>query len=486
MEAAISAVATEIFSRSISFVLNRYKEKTDINEKLDRMQQLLLRIHAVVHEAEGRYITNPIMLKQLKCLVESMYRGYHILDVFRYKPLLGRITNEEVKSPYAELDSFSLVPFKRSRTLSRTTRSFPECVDLQSVVENLEAAIANMNEFVVLLGRCELCRRPYDTYLYTDNFMFGRHVEKQHIINILLEDPEEHGAPVVLPIIGGYRVGKKTLVSHLCKNEHIKSHFSSIMFIHGDSICRIDEEKFRNGRVLAVVEFVTDVDDDDWEKFYSAMRHTAIHGSKVIIISRVQNLARFGTVKTMFLKSLTHEEYIYLFKMLAFGSTDEKDYPQLAAIASQIAILLRGSLITANVVADLLRGNRDLQFWLRILKQFKRMVDNNLSKYGDYPKDMLDNERPIDLTPFNSSWPSSSSLRMMPPRVERYGDSSEQKSDHVSFGDLITGSISIPNNQFVLIAWESRLPPYTKLVADVICYEKHGSSTSPKKRRSIV
>ncbi|CAL4924270.1 unnamed protein product [Urochloa decumbens] len=453
MEAAISAVATEIFSRIISFLMKTYKDKTEIDEKLDRMQQLLLRIHAVVEEAEGRYITNPIMLRQLKCLVESMYRGYHILDVFRYKPFLQRIANEDVKSLSVQWASFSLMPFKRSRTLSGATRSLPESNDLLSALENLEASIANMNEFVVLLGRCDRCRRPYDTYLYTDNFMFGRHVEKQRIINILLQDPEERSTPTVLPIIGGFRVGKKTLVSHVCKNERIKAHFSSIMFINGDSIWRMDEEKLRNGRMLAVVEFVTDVDDDDW---------------------------------TVFLNSFTHEEYKYLFKLLAFGSIDEKDNPHLAAVASELAVLLRGSLITANVIADLLRRNHDFKFWLRMLQRFKGMVvDDNLSMYGEHPKDILDNERPIDLTiTFSSSCPST--LRVMPPRVERDGECSDKKFDHVSFGDLLTGSIAIPNNKFVLVAWESRLPPYTKLVSDVACYDKHESSISPRKRRSII
>ncbi|CAL4916010.1 unnamed protein product [Urochloa decumbens] len=486
MEAAISAVATEIFSRIISFLMKTYKDKTEIDEKLDRMQQLLLRIHAVVEEAEGRYITNHIMLRQLKCLVESMYRGYHILDVFRYKPFLQRIANEDVKSLSVQWASFSLMPFKRSRTLSGATRSLPESNDLLSALENLEASIANMNEFVVLLGRCDRCRRPYDTYLYTDNFMFGRHVEKQRIINILLQDPEERSTPTVLPIIGGFRVGKKTLVSHVCKNERIKAHFSSIMFINGDSIWRMDEEKLRNGRMLAVVEFVTDVDDDDWVKFYSTIRHRAIDGSKVIIISRIENVARFGTVKTVFLNSFTHEEYKYLFKLLAFGSIDEKDNPHLAAVASELAVLLRGSLITANVIADLLRRNHDFKFWLRMLQRFKGMVvDDNLSMYGEHPKDILDNERPIDLTiTFSSSCPST--LRVMPPRVERDGECSDKKFDHVSFGDLLTGSIAIPNNKFVLVAWESRLPPYTKLVSDVACYDKHESSISPRKRRSII
>jgi len=485
MEAAISAVATEICSRMISFLIKRYKDKTEIDEKLDRVQQLLLRIHAVVNEAEGRYITNPIMLRQLKCLVESMYRGYHILDVFRYRPLLERISNEGVKSLLStQWASFSPIPFKRSRTLSRTARNFPESSkDLQSVLENLESAIANMNEFVVLLGACDPCRRPYDMYLYTDNFMFGRHVEKQHIINILLQGSEEYGAPTVLPIIGGCRVGKKTLVSHVCKNERIKAQFSSIMFIDGDNMWRVDEENLRNGRVLAVVEFVTDVDDEDWVKFYSTIRHTAVDGSKVIIISRIQNLARFGTIKTVFLNSLTHEEYRFLFKMLAFGSIDEKDYPQLAAIASQLAVVLGGSLVTVNVIAELLRRNHDFKFWLHILQRFKGTVDNNISMYGDHPKDILEKERPIDITNLNSC---PSSLCLMAPRVQRGDNSSEHKLDHFSFGDLITGSIAVPKNQFVLFVWESRLPPYTKFVADVAYYEKNECSISPRKRRSIV
>ncbi|XP_062205924.1 disease resistance protein RGA2-like [Phragmites australis] len=449
MEAAISAIASEIFSRILSLLSKKYRDHTAMDEKLKRLQQLLLRIHAVVDEADGRYITNPTMLIQLKLLVESMYRGYHMVDIFKYKSLWEKIRHEE------------------------------------GVLQNLEAAIANMTEFVVLLGGCDPCRRPYDTYLYTDNFMFGRHVEKQHIINILLQDRGRHGAPMVLPVIGGCRVGKKTLVSHVCKNDRIQSHFSLILFINGDSIWRImDHEKFRNGRTLVVIEFFTDVDDDDWVKFYSNVTRLAAEGSKVIIISRIQNLARFGTVKAVFLNSLSREEYSYLFKMLAFGSIDENNHPRLASIANELAVVLGGSLITANVIADLLRRKYDAQFWLRILQRFKVMVDNNLLMYGEHPKDILENERPIDITSFISSYHSA--LRLMPPRIEK-DESSERKLAHIAFGDLITGCIAVPNDRFVLVTWESRIPPYTKLVADVECAEEtHECSTSTRKRRSSV
>lgn len=83
-------------------------------------------------------------------------------------------------------------------------RSFSKSNDLQSVPGNLEDAIANLTEFVVLMGARErTCQRLYGTCLYIDNFMFGRHGEKQQIIKTLLNDPGRHGAPTVLPVLGG-------------------------------------------------------------------------------------------------------------------------------------------------------------------------------------------------------------------------------------------------------------------------------------------
>ncbi|TVU26118.1 hypothetical protein EJB05_28652, partial [Eragrostis curvula] len=160
--------------------------------------------------------------------------------------------------------------------------------------------------------------------LYTDNLMFGSHVEKQQIINTLLNDPGAHGTPTVLPVIGGCRV---------------------VLFINGHSISRLENVKFSNERTLAIVEFVTDVDDDNWKKFYSTIERMTAEGSKVIII-----------------------------------------------IANELAKVLGWSLVTVNLVADLLHRNLDRQFWLRIFHRFKRMVDYNLSKYCDHPKDILDKE----------------------------------------------------------------------------------------------
>jgi len=47
-----------------------------------RLEHVLLRIHTIVEEAEGRCITNQGMLLQLKMLMEGMYEGHYVLDRF--------------------------------------------------------------------------------------------------------------------------------------------------------------------------------------------------------------------------------------------------------------------------------------------------------------------------------------------------------------------------------------------------------------------
>jgi hypothetical protein len=69
----------------------RYSEEKHV----ERLQQLLLRAHTVVEEADGRYITNFRMPAQLKMLAEAMYRGYWTLGAFRYRSLQETAMEEE-------------------------------------------------------------------------------------------------------------------------------------------------------------------------------------------------------------------------------------------------------------------------------------------------------------------------------------------------------------------------------------------------------
>ncbi|TVU31383.1 hypothetical protein EJB05_23066, partial [Eragrostis curvula] len=482
MEAAISAIAAELLGRLISFTIQKYTKRSScLDKKLQRLHRLLLRVHTVVEEADTRYITNSRMLVQLKILVDGMYQGYYLLDTFKYRPDPQRTKSDPVLMSKTYLLSFAS-PDKSTQIIAGVDYRMPDVSDLESILENLESTIANMTEFVILLAGCKhMYRAPYDTYLYIDNFMFGRTIEKQQIINILLQH-NPLGEPTIIPIIGGPLVGKKTLVAHACRNKRVLSHFSYILHLSEDDIRRKGHKLSTHARTLVVIEFFSDVDDDCWAKFYSSAR-CMDRASKVVIISRLESIARLASMTPIRLNAMSNEEYVYLFKALAFGSTNPDDHPQLAYIGLEIARLLRGLLLSGNVIADMLRKNFSIHYWLHILRRYRTVVDSNFSEFGEHPKHLIDKGHPVDITRFTSS-PDHTSLRILPSRGVK--SIVQKERSELTFGDLVAGSrctTVLPKEEFEIVIWESRVPPYTTFVAT--CAEQkaqHVSSPSKKRR----
>jgi hypothetical protein len=87
MEVLVSAVIGEIVSRTISVVIEKCretaKEQTTTEEDLQRLHQLLLRISAIIEEAEGRCIRNRGMIHQVSMMIIQLFRGYYLLDSFK-------------------------------------------------------------------------------------------------------------------------------------------------------------------------------------------------------------------------------------------------------------------------------------------------------------------------------------------------------------------------------------------------------------------
>ncbi|KAF7013010.1 unnamed protein product [Triticum aestivum] len=488
MEVAISAVAGEIVSRFISFLMNKYHSSSHAQPEekvVERLQHLLMRAGAIVEEADARYITNSGMMMQLKMLSEAMYRGHSLLDASRYRALQDSAGFDKVSSNDPSSSSlYFAIPLKRSRT---ATEKDDKAMRLGShgALENLEIAVANMAEFVVLLGGCErMSRRPYDVYLYTDNFMFSRHAEKQKLLSFLLEqnDPPGDHAPAVIPVIGGVAVRKKTLVAHVCGDERVRSRFSSILHLNGDSHLKMldDGRTMFGSTTLVIIEFASDVGDEDSKNFQPFFRRMG-RGSKIIIVSKLKRLARFGSVKPIFLSALSYHELRYLFKTLAFGSADPAEHPRLVQIADEIAKVLhsvQGSLVEANVFADVLRRNLDVQFWCCILNKGIRLVKRNLSIYGVHPTLLIEQGQPVDITDL-----ASHPLCMIPHKIK-------EESPSVSLGALVADPSIRPEGDFSLVAWESRIPPHKSFVHYVTsrAQDTHeGSSTSSgrRKRRGV-
>jgi hypothetical protein len=235
---------------------------------------------------------------------------------------------------------------------------------------------------------------------------------------------------------------------------------------------------------LVVVEFVSDLNEKNWEEFYTSLTQMN-QGSKVITISRFRKSEKLGTVKPIALDIHSYEELSYLFKTLAFGSVNPKDHPRLLQIAEEFAmqLQLKSSLVAANFLADVLRRNLDVNFWLCMLNRCITVAEKNFSLYGEHTRLLLEQGHRVDITNFDSS--PAAPLHIVP----GVGANSTGKDlPRVKFTELLLDPSVRPKGEFNLVSWESRLPPYTSFVHFVPNYSQDFSKDTPlsgRKRRGV-
>uniref|UniRef100_A0A0E0MCS6 Uncharacterized protein n=1 Tax=Oryza punctata TaxID=4537 RepID=A0A0E0MCS6_ORYPU len=493
IQGSLRSIATsrpgDLISRFISSVTQNYRNHIHKEDDRRRLERILLRMHSVVEEAGGHHITNQGMLLQLKGLIEGFYLGYYMLDKIKFQPPEEESIEDEVSH---EIQSFALSACnsrKRFRFAdairTRTTVAFGNRsrTNLKDVVDGLETKIADMREFVILLGsHARLPRQPYSTYLYIENCMFGRRIEKDQVISFLLCNDPHDPYVSILPIIGPQRMGKKTLVQHACLDERVRNHFSHIFFFKEDDL-KVGElslnSKASQGKYLFVIEFLWDVDEAAWKKFQSYLQNMAGTGIKIVVIGRTEDIAKFGTTQPIRVKRLSEEEYWYYFKALAFGSMDPDEHPKLASLGMQLATEMNGSFISATIYGELLRANPNTQFWKRILLFLRELAQKHLTSSGLHPDDLFDRNIPVHLSRTSLVDGQVHSCLVYDVRVA--GPAEGQLPKLTSRDMLLGGDIPV-EDKFDVLVWRSRIPPYCNYI---ITYEKRKPRRMVGKRNTI-
>ncbi|CAM0145239.1 unnamed protein product [Urochloa decumbens] len=231
-----------------------------------------------------------------------------------------------------------------------------------------------------------------------------------------------------------------------------------------------------NGRSLAVIELAGDMDEEAWSRLYCSAASSMGQGSKIVITSRSEKIASLGTTKALRLKALPQEAYWYFFKALAFGSANPSDQPKLASLAMEIAALLNGTFLGANVVGSLMRANQNTEFWFRLLQCFRDYTRKHLLMFGEHPIKLTEQGRPVH------TWSMARSHDVPTIIGIRYQKPSPQDDvPEVTVQDIISGRSTRQGN-FSAVAWRSTVPPYyTYLVS--YASQRAGCSTAKKRPR---
>jgi len=487
MNILLAAVLGELTTRSINFLIeNSFKPTAPGVE--DRLRRILLRAQVIVDEAMGRQITDRGVLQQLDMLRDAMHHSYYILDTFRYQSNSEEETKGQVLSK-----SLSLLKVVNSlQGLCSSSRSTQISEQLQKSLDDLSSMINDMEEIVaILMNYPRIYRQPYSMHLLVENCMFGRQMETELVISFLLHtQPHAPKELEVLPIVGPGKVGKTTLVAHVCEDARVRDHFSEILFLHGHDLTGVDLAALKEGyvtehqnhgsnsngrRLLIVVELVGTLTEDVWKRLYSASIQHVPSGSKIIVTSRSDEIIKFGTTRPLSLKYLSHEAYWYFFKMLTFGSMDPEMHPRLARMAMEIAGMMNGCFVGANVVGCLLRGNIDFHFWCKVLAFLRGNIKKHVSKFGLHPLDLINEKKPAHLG------------RMFIPSEDfvvhhEYQRSSQEDVPKIRMQDVIYGGVKA-HGKFEALGWRSRIPPYHSYVN--VCEIRELKTMGTKRKRCM-
>ncbi|XP_039793070.1 disease resistance protein RGA2-like [Panicum virgatum] len=488
MEIFVSAVLGELATRSINFVISR-SSKPKVADVESSLQRALLRAQVIIDEATDRRITNQAMLQQLEMLKDAMYKGCYILDTLKYQSQ----DEEDAKDHVVSYSSFFLSKVNSLKGTRSANRKMHILEQLQDALDNLSSMIINVKELVVFLTRYPcMYHQPYSMHLLLGNCMFSRQMEAELVRNFLLcTQPNGAEELEVLPVVGPGRVGKSTLVAHVCNDERVRAHFSEIMFLSNHdfkdekvitSLWEGCVKKYHNsrsskyGRILVVVEMAGDFNEDDWKRFYAASkRYMTSSASKIIITSRSDKITKLGTTRAVTLKYMTHEAYWYFLKTLTFGSNDPMMHPRMENLAMEISRMLKRAVFNSMDIICLLRDNFDIHFWCKVVTFLRGFTKWYASKFGEPPFDALMQNRPACL------WRMLSTSQQIMVYHQYECSSSQQEGPKLEVRSVMYGGVK-PSGRFEAVAWRSPIPPYYNYIYS--CEVRDLKTTSAKRKRS--
>nr|XP_023926408.1 putative disease resistance RPP13-like protein 1 isoform X2 [Quercus suber] len=379
-EVALSTLFEALFNK-LSDLLKIFQQE-QVHADLNKWKKTLLKIYAVLDDAEEKRDTNRLVKIWLDELEDLAYDADDILDEFATEVLRRELNPEPHKSKVRKIfddwvgsnQSFArLMQSKIAEIDSRLRRIVTENNDL-----DLRGSTG------VRIGT-ERSRVP-TTSLVNEDHTYGRDEDKKTIIKLLMSSEFSDAKLSVIPIVGMGGLGKTTLAQLVYNDDDVNSYFDlkawvcvsedfdivrltkvilqSITSEHCDvndlNLIQVKlKEKLYGKKFLLILDDVWNKDYDDWTKLRCPFEFGAL-GSKIIVTTRDHSVSTImGTTQPYDLKVLSNDACWRLFIQHARGSTDSVVHAELEEIRSEILDKCKGSPLAAKVLGGTLRTKRN-------------------------------------------------------------------------------------------------------------------------------
>ncbi|KAM4082285.1 hypothetical protein ACJW30_11G160700 [Castanea mollissima] len=377
-DAALSAFFGKLFEKLTSDDLLKFFQQEKVGADLKRWRTTLMKIHAVLDDAEEKQMTNKLVKIWLGELEDLAYDVDDILDEFATEAL-GRELNPEPKSKFLKIYDAWVGSNRSFGTLMRSK--------IKEIDTRLQEIVTQKNNLELRenagLGRTGATRpRVPTTSLVNEGDIHGREEDKKAIVKLLLSGESSNAQLSVIPILGMGGMGKTTLAQLVYNDIEVSHYFEEKAWgcvAEDFDIVRVTREilqsftsescnddnlellqvklkgKLSGKKFLLVLDDVWNENYNDWDRLRCPFKFGA-PGSKIIITTRIDRVSStMGTTQAYKLKKLPDDACLIVFIQNTLGTTDFSAYPELQEFGPKILERCQGLPLAAKALGGLLR-----------------------------------------------------------------------------------------------------------------------------------
>lgn len=397
-EAALSAFLQIVFDKLMSPNLLNFFRQTNIHETLKKWSKILLKIQAVIFDAEQKKMNNnnnKLVIMWLDELQDLAYDLDDILDEICTEAQLSEspIENEDKPGILRNFipdyfNALNSTKFCFNRKIENTSMRLQDIVTQKDELGLLDFGVKDRNEV-------KGWRKSESTSLVCEPHVYGRDEEKDKIIDLLLDDGGNCSDFCVIPIVGKGGIGKTTLSQLVYNDERVKKHFDTKAWVCVSiefDVLRITTAIMNlitggntsystlNQAQVALHEALVDkryfiVFDDVWSEKYEDWNSLRIplragtKGSRILVTTRSRISASImGTSRIHFsLEPLSDNDCWNLLQQHAFDGVDVTTNPNIVILGKKVSEKCKGLPLAAKTLGGLLKSKAEVDEWEEIL-----------------------------------------------------------------------------------------------------------------------
>ncbi|XP_030494213.2 putative disease resistance RPP13-like protein 1 [Cannabis sativa] len=396
---AVELVAGALLSASLQVLFERlasqdipqlFQGKKPILKLLDKLNTRMLSANKLLNDAEDKQLRDDNVKQWLFKLQDVIYQADDLVDMIDYEALRSNQSSSRATKVFHQLKSVSPLLSTFDRTVQH---------DVTEILLKLDDLLDQKDALGLREGvRNNSSQRP-PAPLVEESDVYGRHAEKETIVDLLLRSDDVDGGDYkisVIPIVGMGGVGKTTLAQLVYDDVRVIKHFEIRAWVTVSDefdISKVTREIFEGvtskkcdlqnpneirrklKEALQGKKFMF-VLDDVWNESYSLWNtlrscfESGTSGSKIVVTTRSENVAStMATREIHQLHTLLDDDCWQLFVKHAFRNMDDLlNYKDLEILGRKIVDKCKGLPLAIVSLGGLLRSERNVKKWEDILK----------------------------------------------------------------------------------------------------------------------